>query len=267
MIELRASAISGYSDCARRAMADALYSRDGKRLGLRDMIGVNISALMGTIIHKLMSGDDNGQGQAKEWLEIELLEGGNEYGGIRYDRTTPTKEIAATQLREMAHRVKGRVKEWNEGSIIERDMVDKLRIGGTEFILGGRLDRIGSDNCIHDLKTGARFRGAMQHAAQLGAYSLLAERAGYISRVKECVITFVPRLADGEMAEGRMGRDECVAMTKVGIKSAIRAWESYNKDGNPDDIEANPRSPLCSELYCRAHGTEFCKISQKKLDN
>lgn len=262
MIEIRASSISTYADCPRRAMADALYSREGARLGLRDMIGVNISALMGTIIHKLMSGEDEGNGLAKEWLEEELKQGGNKYGGIRYDRTTVCKEQAATQLRQMARRVRGRVEEWNEGSTIEMDLSENMKLGGKEFILGGRLDRIGADDCIHDLKTGARWRGAMSHAAQLGAYAVLAEQGGLVERVKECVIHFVPRTEDGEMATGRMGRDECAGMAKSGLKAALRAWDDYNENGNPDDIEANPRSPLCSELYCRAHGTEFCKISR-----
>lgn len=268
MIEIRASSISSYSDCARRAMADALYSRDGPRLGLRDMIGINIGALMGTVIHKIVGADMENEGKASEWLEAELKKESKRFGGIRFDKKkTPGLSVAASQLRGMAHRVKDMVEEWNMGSVIEKDMSRELSLEGEKFVLGGRPDRISGDYRIHDLKTGAAWYGAMPHAAQLGAYTILSEKGGHVGgdgRIKECLIHFIPRSADDEIKEGRLERDACVGMARVGLTTALRAWKNWGKRGNPDDIDANPRSMLCSADYCRAHGTPFCKISQKK---
>lgn len=268
---IRCSSLSHYSDCPRRAAAKMFFSEISEKYGF-DLTPVNTSAgaAVGTAMHKAIEAALvlRARGlpyidEVKKVTEASILETARE--GIVWDDTTFDKATGAMQAARQAHAILNVFPDLSEISI-EGEFTADL---GDDFILSGHIDIRGKENEVHtiqDFKSGVMAR---VNIPQYGGYSLLVRSAGekvdllreiYVKRVGKTKPQPAPVVKDYEPA---MAENFAWAVIKK-IKSEMKA---FRNTGSPWVWLPNPNSMMCSEHYCPAYGTKFCKCRKKDLKN
>lgn len=124
--------------------------------------------------------------------------------------------------------------------------------------VSGQAD-ICEDGTILDLKTGVMRRS---NAAQYGTYSLLRRSDDHeVGRLAEI---YIPRARLTKAQPEPTIHEypvEAAENAAFGIIKRIGAdIEAFRVDGDPSVFMANPASMLCSERYCPAFNTMFCRL-------
>jgi hypothetical protein len=276
---VRASSLSSYSDCARRA-ATRLVWREIKAAGydLRETER-GIGAAVGTAVHKgasvmleekAKSGEmpppDVATDAAMDTLRAETAD------GIRFDtKTTINMDEAETQVVRMTAVYRRDVAPDIQPLIVEERLEATIPWSTQGLVLSGQSDVIAREpSRVRDLKTGAK---PGNHNPQVGAYSLLARSTGI--DVREAGVDFIQRVHITNRTKTQaqppaiIQKDDIAKVETAAINvlrhidGDIRTFREGDPErgllpGDPWAFVANPSSMLCSPKYCPAHGTPWC---------
>jgi hypothetical protein len=271
LVTVRASALSGYPDCPRRAAA-RMFRREIEAAGysLKSEIG-SIGSAVGSAVHsgvshmlseKARSGTLAPVREVTD-LAVDALHA-RIYEGVLYDRETPNGGFAETQaigmLRSYAEFVAPTVNPILVETRLEADT-------GFGILLSGQSDQVAREpDAIRDLKTGKR---RSNHRAQIGAYSLLARSHGY--QISRAFIDFLQRVPVSKtqpepesIPQGITGCETAAANILRHIADDLMTWRHGDPERrieryDPWSFPANPASRLCSARWCQAFGTRFCR--------
>lgn len=265
---IRCSSLSHYTDCPRRSAAKMFFKEISEQFGF-ELTPTNTSAgaAVGTAMHKsletaivLRYQDQPYTDEIKKVAEASIFETARE--GIIWDDTTFDKAAGILQAVRQTHAILDVFPELDEIAI-EGEFTADL---GDDFILSGHIDIRGREEgkyTIQDFKSGTVKR---VNTPQYGGYSLLVRTAGqkvdllreiYIKRVGKTKSQPAPIIQDYEPA---MAENFAFAIIKQ-IKADLQA---FRKSGSPWVWLPNPNSMMCSQHYCPAYGTKFCKCKTKK---
>lgn len=276
LIELHASSLSDYGDCARRAAAKLFKNQIGKVYNLADYrrsVGIPI----GNTLHKLMA----------ELFRIKLVIGHIDESdietalaavwdtftddcaeGVIWDKKGPTmhEEHAREQLKNMAIALLP-VAQYTNPAKIEHTWEWKVSPLGKLAVpvkIKGTIDLLTTRGEIQDHKCGKEFPSVY---AQLGLYALLGEYNG--EDITGARVNFVPRKPISKQYEVvvrsvALDLDECKAAAWTAIKEFQRHYEDYLATNDPHSFPSNPVSYLCSSNYCLAHGTGWCGVGNSE---
>ncbi len=267
LIEIRASSLSGYTDCGRRTAANIFRDAiEAAGYHLRQT-PQNIGAIIGTAMHEgaaysLTRKKDHGEmgceNEANQAAIANLEE--NMQEEFIFDPATISKDDAVKQTKSMLKALRDHIIPLVVPTMIEERL--KARIGN--IVLSGQTDAGEADGII-DWKSG---RVKRYHINQIGAYGLLARSHGkgaskgteyFTQRVKPDKEQPLPVKSEYDMP---IAENSALSITKrIG-----RDFEEFQKTGSRFAFMANPSSMLCSDKYCRAYGTDFCR-EHKKKDN
>lgn len=254
--------LPSYADCARRAAAKQ-YPKDIESAGfeLREL-EPSVGAAFGTSVHSaaamlLQAKKDRGEVGSEEdataFAISEFTENTRE--GAVWDDTTPNANTAHFQIRrvvgsyaDLARRV--------EPALIEHPM---RADAGDDFELTGTLDLVTRPRELRDLKSGALAR---PYQAQLGAYSLLLKSNKVI--VSKTLIDWLPRAPktkpQPDVETQGYEVDTCERAAFASVKAIKRDVIEFRRTGDAFAFQANPMSLMCSDKFCPAHSTPFCKM-------
>lgn len=271
---VRASSLSGYADCPRRAAA-RMFRQIVEAAGfkLRET-GKSIGAAVGTSVHKaafIMLSEKAKTGSlppetvssdaAAETMRAEIVD------GMIWDRETPELNTAQQQVLRMARVYRTQVAPGIQPLIVEERLEAEVPWTRSKLVLSGQADVIAREpGRINDLKTGKR-KG--NHNGQIGAYALLA-RTNAIQDINEAGIDFVQRVTlkkpqpDAVRDSVPVERAEQTASNILrhidGDLATFREGDPERRilPGDPAAFLANPSSMLCSPKWCPAFGTDWC---------
>ena len=260
---IRCSMLPGWVDCARRAAAKQYRKMvEGFGFVLRQL-QPSVGAAVGTAVHRaaaeLMRRKRDGNPATAGVLETAIAAFHEEIApGAIWDDTTPNTLTARAQIERLTAAYLPVVEE-REPVLIEEPF--KATVGGG-WTLTGQIDLYDAQNELDDLKTGALARPYIQ---QVGGYTMLLEANGH--EVKKAGTTFLKRarVAKPQPAPVRTYFDLEPARRSAWavIQEIRRDMEAFAEKGDPYKLPANPMSLMCSEKYCPAWGTEFCKVHLK----
>lgn len=263
-IEIRSSMLPSYPDCPRRGAAKQfreLIINAG--FTLRNLMP-SIGAAIGTGCHSgainllndvILSGVPGSKSDAEELSIIRFRE--QIELGVVWDSITCKNNDAEKQIRILLN-----------SFLLEA--LPQIKPKFTEFarlaVLGeientGHTDIETIENGIDDLKFGAQFR---PYHSQLGDYAILRESmAG--GKVESLRLFHMPRVSLKKNYPGMSVFHYDIRESKNAAWYTIRMIRGqvlkFIETKNPWSFPANPMSMMCSEKYCPAHGTDFCKMA------
>ncbi len=268
-IKIRASQTSGWNDCPRRGATKSyqdMIEKAGYELNEKTFTVRFVSSALGTAVHEgtkyalqnKMEGNIVSLDEMTEIASNNFEEASD--SGLAYDTITGKPSDAFKQIesinRAYYHFI---LPEINPVSV--EDFMEAVLPDGTEIT--AHADVIESIS-VRDLKTG---KCPTDYHAQLGTYSMLARLNG-ICDPKKLIVDWLPRTAVSKNYEEPKSLvfnvDVCENEAKNTIKSIISQVNEFKKEGNSNAFPANSMSILCSERYCPAFGTDFCKLKEKE---
>lgn len=186
--------------------------------------------------------------------------------GLIWDQTTKDAITAKEQLNWMAQAFLPIV-DRTDPQYIEEEfqwLISPLGEQAIPVMLVGHVDIIDSRGEIHDHKTGKDFPSPH---AQLGAYAILARfhekqvtnvRVNYVPRLGPTKVTEIP----SRMRSVRLSLEDCVQSAWNTIKEFQRHYMQWLETNDPYSFPANPVSMMCTEKYCPAWGSSFCRLGK-----
>jgi hypothetical protein len=264
---IRASSLSGWNDCPRRGMArqypDIFESATGVEVRREEKRFV--SAAIGTSIHRgaqtILTMKMQGESASiDDMIGASMASYAEETAdGIEYDGTTAAPSVAEQQIIILAREYYNSVFPEIEPIAIEQSLSAFIGSEGA-FKLTGHPDVI-ERRRIRDIKTG---RHGHNCHAQLGAYTLLAAANDIGEPPDELVVDHLPRKTPNKPYPGigifRYDADACTAEARAVLKIIMIQIRDLRNEKTPDVVPANPSSILCSEKFCPAYGTDFCRL-------
>jgi hypothetical protein len=263
-VVIRCSTLSGYLDCPRRAAArNWVPLLEAAGFSPRQTPGT-IGAAVGTAVHagaaralqaKVETGMAAGRASAVDEA-IATLDAELEARETAWDDVTPHRATAQRQVDRMVGVYLSEIVPKVHPLAVENRMEAVYRPG---YVLSGQADNICiAPGQIRDTKTG-KFR--RPSAAQLGGYLKLARVHGH--DVGELIEDYVARVGVTKPQPGPLTtvHDAEAASAAAGaiLDLASAQLDRFRASGDPWAFPANPNSALCSDRYCPAWGTSFCK--------
>lgn len=260
-LKMRCSMLPGFADCARRAVAKQ-YRRQVEERGFSiRQLPPSIGAAVGTAVHaaaaEILKREWSTGGTALDHaVETASIEFNAEVSkGVIWDDTTPNSQAAKKQIESLTQAFISA--SLNSAPVlIEERFSAKL---SEDWEISGQIDTFENYGHLDDLKTGALARPYIQ---QLGGYAMLLETNGH--RVSSIGTTFIKRVpAKRDQPAAIKTRFDLTVAKKsawVAILEIQRVVGLFLESGDPYSIAANPMSMMCSDKYCPAHSTEFCKV-------
>jgi len=266
---IRPSSLSGYGDCPRREAAKLFrFEIEAAGFLLRET-ATGIAPVLGTAVHegaadilrtKLKTGEPGSLDSGTE-VGIESLNQAMQKGAV-FDTKTETRRVAEKQVRRMVRVFHEQLAPKIAPIAVETRLEAKIEDG---FVLGGTADNETIEpGAIRDLKTGVASR---THAAQLGAYSLLSRSHGRL--IHHGKVDFIQRVAPNKEQPPAVTTTypvkdiEQLAISRVrrviGDLKEFRARVEHDFGPPEYAFDVNPMSSLCSDKWCPAWGTSFCK--------
>ena len=271
---IRASALTVYPDCPRRAAA-RLFRKEIEAAGfsLRSPPR-GVGAAVGTAVHnaaRLVLDDLAHRGELPPVARAvdvgcNTLTDELGRGEILFDETTINRSEAFHQVAAMTgayHRVIApQVRPILVEEKLEADITPDLRLTGTPDIVARE------PGMIRDTKSGSR-KHPGTHAPQIGAYSLLARTANL--EIEAAAVDYLQRVRSGKPQPDPVSKPVPIAPAETAATNIIRHiggdLRTFREGdparrilpGDPWSFVANPASILCSPKYCSAFGTEFCR--------
>jgi len=270
MIKIRASMLPSWHDCPRRGAAKQ-FRRMIAEAGfeLRE-ISRSIGAAIGTGLHsgvmpalkmKMQTGELPPVNSSIELGIIEFKKQAAE--GIIYDTTTASMSEAEKQIITMVTVYNAKIApNINLAYLPEEELKACIQSAGIAVELSGHPDIETTDLELCDVKSGTKMR---PYFSQLGGYSLLRLSNGgkHPDRMR---IDYVPRVSTKKMYPGieRYYYDviTCEREAWGVIKHIVMNVNKFLEVKQPWCFPANPMSMMCSDKYCPAWGTEFCKLGR-----
>lgn len=272
-VVVRASSLPTVLDCTRRWAARTLREEiEAAGFALRN-VGLHVGAPIGTgthasAAHMLRGKRDTGRPapfhEAEELGMVELDRALEEAGEVMWDKTAANRNDAQRQVRRLSMKYLEQVVPGASPVLVEERLVAEVEPG---FIVSGQLDSLGTyapDHGLDDTKTGTEPRGAV---SQQGCYSLLLRTPrpefpdGW--KVSRLGIHWLPRrslnVVQPDVVRGTIDQNAAENLAQDAITSAIDAVKKFRVDQDPSAFRANPGSMLCSDRFCPAWGTAFCR--------
>jgi len=273
---IRASSLSNYADCPRRAAA-RIFAEDVRAAGYDiRTLGTGIGATVGTAVHaasaevlrhKMKTGGDLPSVADTEEVAVEALrvEFDKAEAGVEFDaRVTPNLNDGQIQVARMARVFRSSIAPGIDPLTIEERLEAMV---SPAVVVSGQSDILArTPTALHDLKTGTHLG---YHGPQVGAYSLLQRSHGLT--VQSAMIDYIPRVAvkkpqpDVLVVVYDLAACETAAVAVLAhIEADIRTFREGDarlriQPGDPWAFPANPGSKLCSAKWCPAWGSSFCR--------
>jgi hypothetical protein len=274
-IRARASSLPAWNDCARRGAARA-WPSVMKRVGftLRELppgIGASVGSSVHkaaeyTLTRKMADGELGSDAEAIDAAMATFEERLKD--GVMWDATTPAKNTGEKQIIRMAGMYRSRLAPNINPQAVEeiaQAVYRNILVSGTKDVF------CREPNNLRDLKTG---RQQTSNVAQYGAYSMLQRTHGH--EVDAIAEDYIPRVAIKKPQPvpettyfDLVVCEQQAAETLNDIANSIAEFERRVKSGDapPEGaFRANPMSMLCSDRYCPAWGTDFCRVHKPKKD-
>lgn len=274
---IRPSSLTTFSDCPRRFAARHMrddvvaagYDLSASRpSGAGALVGSGVHAGAAWTLEQMRAG--GGAGEEGEAID-RAIEGFRERAaaeGAEWDDTTASPNTAEKQITRMTKVYRRQVAPLITPVLVEDRLEVTLAPG---WILSGQVDSltgaIERDNAeaVRDLKTGARKRA---NGVQYGAYSLILEAHGYAP--KRLIEDFIPRVAIGREQpdatateynhhDARMDAWQALQAIQRDAAEFLARVDDPNGEDPRGAWRANPSSALCSEKFCTAHGSRWCR--------
>ena len=257
---IRASSTSTWPDCPRRGAARIIpHLVRAAGFDLRETLQT-IGASVGTATHaavahtmaqKALSGTLANETETEQ-CGIESLS--NSVGNsVRWDATSPDLNTAEKQVLRQYRTYRLNLAEKIQPRAVERRITVTTKNGNQ---LSGQPDIV--DTGIRDTKTGVIHRVPL---AQLGAYSLLTRSEG--ETVSTLVEDYIQRVPVGKEQPAPATFEYDVGLAERAAARVIAEIETcaanFERSGDPLEFMANPMSMLCSEKWCPAWGTGWCR--------
>lgn len=265
MINIRASMLPSACDCMKRAIAGQ-FRNDIKKAGfiLKEREPI-IGGAVGTAVHDgseytikqlLLTGS---HASKNDCIEVGMKTFKEEIkDGTIWDSTTTSGNEAEKQISNMVNSFYLQIAP----SVQPASMPEKkyeLQIGN-DIIFTGSSDIEEINNDLHDIKTGVMLRS---YQAQQGGYSILRQHAKGLIAGK-LIIDYLPRVSTRKAYPGATqkiyNRDTCEKLAFYTIIRIAEIMRQFYTDYNSDKIPCNPMSMLCSDKFCTAYGTKFCRL-------
>jgi len=260
-VAIHASRTPMYADCARREAAKMFrYEIEGAGFPLR-WLPLSVGAAVGSGTHagaaysltsKMKDGDLGSDGDA-EGRAIAALSDALD-GGVIWDATTKNLNTAQKQTLRQVRAYRVHVAPGLVPIAVEERLEAELNEG---FKLTGRTD-ICEDEALHDTKTGVTRRA---NGAQYGSYALLRRSHGH--KANRLIEDFIPRVSIKKPQPKPEAHSYPVEMAEQlawATLNRIQAdYTQFMETGDPNAFLPNPASMLCSDKYCPAWGTTFCR--------
>lgn len=277
MIRLRASSLSDFESCQRRAGARFLQAS-----GLDREFGVqlrrtkqHIGAVVGTGTHAgaavLMqefaeTGQQGGDHRRKRAMDVAASSVTDQCREPSVmDETTPTNAAAVDAAQKITERIYLDVIPASKPLVIEKGYSATFRglEGEDEFLVTGTVDLFLVTRDLVDFKTG---RNRPKPLAQQGAYSLILRSNG--RDVERASIMFGKRPKRGSPADKiepiNLPLSDAERHALSVSRIASRAISDLVSSGDPNVLPANPGCMLCSEKFCPAFNSDFCRVGNLK---
>lgn len=264
---IRASYTSSYPDCTRRGAA-RMFENEIKAQGYElRRLPPNIGAVTGTATHaavywalaeKITTGELGNETESEQRALESLRLGTAE--GVMWDAVTTTMSTAQRQVLRQAKTYRQNIAVRMTPVLVETRIEATV---GNGIIVSGQIDAYGDmdgqpDTLLGDLKTGKMLRW---NAPQYGTYTRLLRTDGRApKRIEEHFVPRVPLDQEQPRPEiipydiGTAERASAAIIKRIGADLA-----EFRQTGNPDTFIANPMSMLCSDKFCSAWGTAWCR--------
>lgn len=269
---IRASALPGWNDCARRTAA-RLWPREvmGAGFELRTTLP-SIGSAVGTTTHAIVTAVATAKraNPAMGFDEMAAMLPGATHAaleamheeistGIEWDDSTPNLMVAQVQVERMARAFLPTLRE-ETPLLIEQGFEASV---GSGWKLTGTLDCLTEWGRLIDWKTGAVSRS---YHAQLGAYVMLAKAHGH--EVRSAGTGYTERTRHRAPQKPMVWRPYDVAgiereawATVERVKASVGAFLETRE---PEKLPANPMSMMCQKKFCPAWGTAFCGLAGER---
>jgi hypothetical protein len=264
--------LPAWNDCSRRVAAQLfriVINSAGYKIRKLDS---NVGAIVGRATHsaaafmlktKIEDGTLGDEAEAGA-CAIESFETNLADSTVIWDDATPGRNDGERQVLRMVRSYRAAIAPNINPESVEKRLECDL---GDGFILSGQPDQVVREfgGNIRDLKTGT---GRRANGVQYGTYSLLVRAHG--GAVEKLIEDYVPRVRlknpqpDPESIEHDVVACEHAARETIGdMKRSLTEFvRRLQSGGSPPEgaFQANPMSMLCSEKYCSAHSTPFCRL-------
>ncbi len=258
-VYIRASRLSRYADCPRRAISRIMQEVAEPVRGDNNPC-TNIATAFGTAAHDIIARwTRDGKTDFTRDLGMDVLRKAADGKIVRYDRTTAGMDEAILQLKFCVNGI------WDEmhkrGAIrpdahIERHLRGSIKKTGTHnFYLQGSAD-LESGGWIFDYKTGMRMSDV---PAQLGAYLMLAYPGSESYKRLAAAHIICPRSSHKAIVK-EYKAEVAVKSAQAILSRIIGDVEGVYCHGILRTL-ANPYSSTCSAKYCDMFGTSVCPDS------
>lgn len=260
---IRASSTSSYPDCPRRG-ASRMFENEIKAMGYElRRLPPHIGAVTGTATHvavywalaeKITTGELGNQaeaeGRAMDSLKASTAE------GVMWDGVTTTMNTAQLQVVRQSRTYRQHISATLSPLMVEQRIEAP---SGDGITVSGQIDVYDErGTLVGDLKTGKMIRW---NAPQYGTYSRLLRTDGKeVKRIEEHYVPRVPLDQDQprpEIIPYDIGAAERASASI--IKHIAQDLAEFRRTGNPDTFLANPMSMLCTDKFCNAWGTAWCR--------
>ena len=269
-MNIRCSALPGFTDCSRRAAAKQFKKQLEEDGYTFTSLPPSVGAAVGTSAHKGVEAALKAKFYRKPATAQQILEPAMEAfrketeQSCIWDDTTPNVNTAQQQIRSLISAyINGPGKTVMPLRLASGEPAVELSLeadAGNGWKLTGTLD-LAEGAGVRDFKSGALSRC---YHAQLGAYALLALSNKIVPEIKTLAIDFCKRVGKSKPqppCQSQLYPVELSLSYAMGIITRVkRDWAEYKQDGNLEiAFQANPMGMLCSSKYCLAYGTDFCK--------
>jgi hypothetical protein len=265
----RPSSLPTWSDCSRRTAAKLWPDLiEGAGYSLR-RLAPSVGAPIGSGVHagasvtlkaKLETGDI-GPDDVAEQAALEEFDARAQADGVLYDSTTQNRNHAQRQIVRMTGSFRQEIAPQITPTLVE----ERVEASFFGMVVSGQADNLAVEGRrLRDLKTGIMRR---PNGPQYGGYSLLYRAHGY--EIEQIVEDHIPRVsiskeqppAESHIIPVDAAETEAYAIL-MDMRASIDEFIRLLREGGAPAytaFRANPMSALCSDRYCPAWGTDFCR--------
>ena len=275
MLSIRGSSTTTYEACPRLWAAQKILEEgDSYQISAQKLARplLHVGAVVGRGLHAgaayLMKEFERSGAKSikrkKEAIDVARESVVKDYdGGVRPDAVTPTSRDAMLSSASLVDRLDRDFDPKDQMTIIEAGLRMVIDVDdGSQVMVTGTVDHYVVLDTLTDFKTG---KAKPAPIAQIGTYSLLTRHAGYTPKSLQMLYGRRVRMDAWQPPYQRTWYDRIEAERHALsiIFDAARAWYRWLITRDPREFKANPTCRLCSEAYCPAYNSDFCKIGKQ----
>lgn len=261
---VRASYLSTYADCPRRAAArifrptlvDAGYEFARRKPHIGAATGSATHAAIASSLTEKVKTGQLGNETAADQAGLEALDAEIERG-VSWDGTTPDLNTAQKQVLRQHHVYRQQIGAKIQPTAVEQRL--EALHHATGFVVSGQSDVVVTtiDARLRDTKTGTQ---KWANGPQYGGYAMLLDAHGLpvISIIEDYIRRAKISEAQPAVEEVSYSVERCKLLATSVLRHMRRDLDLFQATGSPLAFLANPNSVLCSDKFCPAWGTAWC---------